>query len=417
MTKKNTLIMLGSIAAVSVPMVAVVSCGTNTPSKVTVDNKYLLESQDTMDRVQLEYWKEVMTNPKGLGMTVNLNDLLNTTEIKESFDFVIRQHVMQDKQYLQNVAGSMMTTQAMQDEAKKASKTPYELANSWKLLELRENGDLTTTPIDADAKKFIMQNNNSIKSEVIKHAIATKYLLTAMTKDVYKETFMESDDTFTEVQKLINPSDFNLVNEGIKQHLFASWTVSLDSAASSQYIGVTTTSGAEADIDTLITGSGKFATDTKYSTKNKKLLDGLLVNSHKDVVGFDGIKAISGSRGVMKMDKDGLKAATTAANWSGYLVDGVLTQSSIPYFKKGENQVSVNKVIGLMPVWDGTKLIYKEDVITKKNLAMLLSMSNSVYSNAEKYFTTRKADAIKLKISSPELKEVAINHGFTFIEE
>ena len=427
--RKKLMLSLGSITAVVAPVATVVSCGIEEPTREDIKNKFLLESQAVMDRVQEQWWSEVLTEQTGATSPLDATKLFDVQEVKDAFDFIIRGHVTHDKKFLITLTSSLMSTSAMQQKATAAGKSVYQLAQSWNLLEYRVNGDMTNNPLSPDAKEFIFKNSRTIRHETLKMTISYLFLNNKMTKDDWMNVYDKKATDLSDIQKTIDADDFLLINEAIDQHLFAQWNVNLTKAETLSFIGVTPDKLPKADVDTKIKKGGDVYNAIKaYSSKNTNLLNGLMPGSYADFPAFAGIASKKGKRGIMNLDFSGLKLATTKDKWDGYMKNDDIVSTDIPYFPDKSNLVKFNKVVGLMPIYKSNKFTFDTtdygNAAGRKQLAMLLSRKTSVYSMAEKYFTTRKLphhtpplSPLLLEIKSEILKQIAIEHGFEFIKQ
>lgn len=429
---------IGSLMAIAAPLATVISCGTTVmPTRTTIENKFLLESKGVLDRVQEKWWSMVLSNG---GTAINPDDFFAAPLIVESFDFILRNHLTSDANYLTTLANNLMKTKAMQEAAKAdGGKSPLQLASSWNILTPRENGDLRTNPVPAAGKKFIFENSPALKEEVIKHAISVKYLSTKINSTDYKKVFLDADQSLTNIQTLIDSDDFVLINEAIEQHLFAKWNISLDRDGSAHFIGennLTTIDQANSNMNVESPTAGSVASYANYSTSRKLLLDGIMPTTGLNIYGgFKGITASKGSHGLYALDIDGLKTAVAKVMWSGYEYDGKLLYvdttnhtpgtliEKLPLFGKNQNHVSLTKLIGLMPIYDGSHFTLSgtdfQSPTGRKQLVMELALGNKVYSHAEKFYIKRPGATgpIILDIPSDILRKITIEHGFEFIKE
>lgn len=431
MNRKNILLTIGSISSAILPVAAVISCGVNNPTQQDVDNKYKLESSRMMNRVQEQYWWEVFkVEQTGLtGEITDIESLWKVDVVKEMVDFTIKNNLQGDNKYLITLAAKYMPTEAMKEALSEYNKhnpivaSTHDLANKWNMLKFKDTPEIDGADALAEgAKKFLLKNDSSFRTQVLKSSISYLYLNKKRDKASYKEVFFKDDQKFTDVQELFEADDFTLINEAVKQHLFAKWQISLDKNNSLTHLSstVSATQLSQADADTAMkTG---WTNEMKYSDTFKVIPSSTLpVNTYDTVKGFSGVTQVTGNRGILKFDVDGFKS-TNKESWNGYL-DEIIKHDHIDMFKDGKSIVSLTRVFGFMPIWSATdnfvtfKGSYFESADERKALVRALSKSSGTYSEAEKFFSTRKQSPIQLEIQNEDLRNVAIDHGFKFIKE
>ena len=409
---KKKLIKLGSIAMLA-PIAAVVSCGINSPSKEQIANRNKLESQQTMDKIEERWQLKVLDKA---GEVIDFDTAHSTSILRKAFNFYIENQIEKNPLFLNGVAQRILST----DEFKAVSKgNTQKVLNDWKLLDYRS---ATNNPsITEDAKKFLFKNVSDIRTEVLKLAVSYTFLTSTITPVDYQDIVMGEFTKLSEVQQKINDTEFPLVNEAIKQHLFGKWTLSSDSSNLQ-----TLTGSSELDFDdakTAMKANGKLAKEVKYSSQKEKAFSGgLFDTADLAMLGYKGITSVSGSKGIITFSSDELDSATSPTSWNGFLVDGEIKSSGkIELFPNGSKTASLTRIIGLMPIMANKKLTFAGTTFTagttkKERLVFELAKSRSVYTDSVKYYTNKKSP-IKITILNDFVKDAAIDHGFEFIEE
>ena len=424
MNKK--ILTLGTISTL-VPLATVVSCGIKEPTITNIKYRNELTSQETMNRIE-EIWQKKVIEEVDPG---NSDTVAAGSVLGMSLDFILRERVSKSPiTYLTNLADQISKTKEFQDILSSPG-DGHKTLTSWNMFKYRENGDMTTYPIDQAAKDFIFKNIPSIRSEVYKMAMSYSFLNAGVTTAQYEKTQMQGLETLTDIQNDINPAEFGIVNEAISQHLFGRWELSSDSTNLKTLTPSTPITDAEAlanMVDAISPIEYNLFTESKYTEKNTKLIlstftDAADTVSVNDFGGYKGVVNADGSKGIMTFSKDDMKLATQPDSWKGWLVDGELVTSNIKIFQDADpTTAKLTRLIGLMPIYDTTSSKYtfvgtKWETTERNELIFQLSKNPSVYSKSVLFFTKRKVNPIKLKIINDLVRTTAIDHGFKFINE
>ena len=443
---KKTWISLGSIVSMAAPIAAVISCGAKATDEDTLNNLNKLKSAESMRRVE-EQWQKMVLHDQDHKFVGDTEDNFFTYVKSEIIDN-LKRGLTTDSRYLWNIAQKLMETDAMKKEASSAqggAKTTFALANDWNLLQVASKGKIdwnTKAPTD-DALKMLFKEDKSFRSQIIKTKIIKGYLKKGLTPGQYSDILLDKDgDYLNDIQDLIkDDKNFLITNEVIKQHLFLQFDYSLNSEQSQKFLSTTLPIRPYNTMLTSLKNNGdiKNALNT-FSVQEKIVNDDLVIGNHTGLIAYSGTKALVGTKGILKKNKDELKKATDKAMWKGFVVDGELifnptgtgaTVPDIPLFPEENGVVSktvkVKYVEGIMPIYstaaltmEGTDWFNHSDPTDE--LLNLLSQSTSLYDEAKKYYTKRKkttnTDApVLLEITSPDLKNIALKNGFDFIKE
>ena len=451
---KKFLLTLGSITSIAAPVVAVVSCGVE---ETTQEQRQLhngLNQGQTYDAIK-ERWQEMVLkanyanyDPSKFYGTYDANhvftaaDVADNKDIQDTFEKLLIEQTAQDHRYLYKTGNKILNDKDFMPTATTAQKKQKLI--DWGLLKTyTPNGDISS--VTAEAKKYIIEHEAGIRRDVYQKAIAMLYLEKA-TKEEIEFAVLPATHEFTDKQKMINSTEFALVNEALSQNLFAKWNISVkhddafNGPEAKKFIN-------HADDATLTDADKHFLKVTgggiqdplyelmKYSTKEKKLPAGILPTTFNTNFSFyGGISSLTDIPGTPhtgadaeKKTADELKLITDKNKWDGYLYDKKIIRDNIPYFSKDTHvDISFNRVKGLMPVYKaGTGLTFEgtdfevtgTDKTNMRYLLFQLAKKNSVYTNAVKYFTKRETNPILLELLSDDVRQKAIERGFTFIKE
>ncbi len=447
---KNKLIKLGIITTTS-PIVSIISCGINEPTENQVKEIRALESTNSMNKIEEDWWKYIIKNEKIKNF--NSKDLLSSLEIKNNFDYLLKNEIYKNSSYLYNLSIQISNHKEFSKILKtEGNKEPEVKLNEWGFY-VKELSEKKTIDIEEaieenkglklEAKKFIVKNITSFRKKLYKFTIARRYLKNKINKEKYKKIFFNKDDSFTELQDLYNHEEFHLINETLKQKLFLNWEIELSEYDSVDYFGIKVNSEKTYDqIKSLITINPNNNTKGELLTKqpilnldSKTMLKNILntseYNKYKIYGGYSGIKKQSNiGNSLLSFKIDGLKRATNKRLWEGYIFDNrfinnkentiIRNIQKMTLIPENEKKVNVHFVKGLMPIYKNGKLTFKgsdfETEIQKEYLYSILSLEKNVYESAIKYYTKRENNPILLKLKEP-IKKIAIDYGFKFIKK
>ena len=189
------------------------------------------------------------------------------------------------------------------------------------------------------------------------------------------------------------------------------------------------------------------ADKSSYKNKHSKFNENLLPSSFNtanspilNMRGFEGIIAQqkienSGNAkpGPLTYNIEDLKKITTSQGWSGYLVENKdFLKSDIGFFDKESKNVSLTKIIGLMPIFHNNHFTFETtNFVNNDYLLLRLTLayqSNDIYSDAENYLTSSirsdskdnadKTDLILLDVKNEILKKFLVDEkGAKFVKE
>ena len=458
---KKFLLTLGSITTIAAPIAAVVSCGVETTTKEQRELHAALNEGKTYDAVK-ERWQEKVLKANYANFDPSKYygtyapdpadttkqkftpaDIADNKDIQDTFEKLLVEQSAHDHRYLYKTGNKILNDKDFMPGATTQEKK--DALVHWGLLKTyTPNGDISS--VTAEAKKYILEHESGIRRDVYQKTIAMLYLEKA-TKEEIEFAVLPATHEFTDKQKMIHSTEFALVNEALSQNLFAKWNISVkhDDAffgpEAKKFINhaddATMTDADAHFIDAAASGStaDPLFDLMKYSAKIKKLPAGILPTTFNTNLSFyQGISTLSDIPGTPhtgadaeKKTADELKLITDKNKWDGYLYDKKIIRDNIPYFSKDTHvDISFNKVKGLMPVYKaGTGLTFEgtdfevsgTDKTNMRYLLFQLAKKSSVYTNAVKYFTKRETNPILLEITSDDLRQKAIERGFTFIKE
>ena len=452
---KKFLLTLGSITSIAAPVVAVVSCGVEETTKEQRQLHNGLNQGQTYDAIK-ERWQEMVLksnyanyDPSKFYGTYDANhvftaaDVADNKDIQDTFEKLLIEQTSHDHRYLYKTGNKILNDKDFMPGATTDQKKQKLV--DWGLLKTyTPNGDISS--VKPEAKKYIIEHEGGIRRDVYQKAIAMLYLEKA-TKAKVENAVLPATHELTDKQKMINPTEFALVNEALSQNLFAKWNISVkhddafNGPEAKKFINhADDATIADADkhfIDAAAAGgtADPLFDIMKYSTKEKRLPAGLMPSTFKTNLSFyGGMSSLTDIPGTPhtgadaeKKTADELKLITSKDSWDGYLYDKKIIRDNIPYFSKDTHvDISFNKVKGLMPVYKtGTGLTFEGTDFevsgtNKANMRCLLfqlAKKTSVYSNAVKYFTKRETNPILLELLSDDVRQKAIERGFTFIKE
>lgn len=447
--KRKLLLSLGAIAAFS-PVIAVVACGKiSEPTSSRLDEYRKLTSSEAT-RILEEKWAEQVLKAQGVDIVdwssadkktgVFKLDVANA-RLKSTVQFIIRNEVAADKNYLNKISTSLLADRVAQwgatDPVTVSYLTNEGLAQIYnnQVIDFAATSTAGKRGVVSDAALNILLNysKSDFRLKVYRQLVTETYL-SKTNKDLYTKAFPRNARNMSLVQQDIESDKWALVNEALSQKLFAQWNVTLDKNTSAGFAGVK--SAALSNVRDALTSTdstkGLLAAVVLNSATKIKEHEELIDNTtYGNLVGWKGWVNVTAT-GTRKLafTREELRKMTNASTnvkdtqWEGVLQDDDLATANINLIQDKSDSVNLTYMKGLMPAYNATdaKFTFKGTEYESKieDVARLFAYKNSgLYKTASEFFRT-KAEGLTpvvLDVKQSDVKTILQDANFEFIKE
>lgn len=452
MMKRKLLLGLGSLVAVAAPISAVVACGKiQTATDSELETYRRLTSSDSMKFFEEKWDEKVIKTAVDANFNFGTLDadsqrytssVANNALLKSAAQFIIKNEIAKDKQFITKIATEMQADQHADDTVLSAAGLVQVFENNKVYFE----GDTVPsgmTPItNAGLDLLLNYVKSGFRLQVYKQIIAENYLAKTTLAD-FKEAFPREGRNLTPLQKMIKEDEFALTDAALSQKLFAEWNITLDADKSKLFVG------KSFSIDQLqsqfTVNDQNVATDgTLAKSADNSVLKTRSFFGPEDVIA-NKFNAFAGFKGFVNVQAAGNKKLAftpwsfenvVAANtyvWSGALQENDLVRADIKAIPENSTKVDVTIAVGVMPRFISGKLTFTgsdifgsnavssvNDASKKAAIARLLAYKDSsTFTKAANFYRTKvgSREAIVLNVTNDKIKQIFDDANFVYYKE
>lgn len=442
MMKRKLLLGLGSLVAVAAPISSVVACGkiqTATPPELETYRR--LTSSDSMKFFEEKWDEKVIKTAVDSNFNFGTLDadsqrytssVANNALLKSATQFIIKNEIAKDKQFITKIATQMQADQHADDTTLSAAGLVQVFENNKVYFE----GDTPkpgVTPItNAGLDLLLNYVKSGFRLQVYKQIIAENYLAKTTLTD-FKEAFPRDGRNLTELQKMIREDEFALTNAALNQKLFAEWNITLDADKSKLFVGKSFNI-ADLQAQFTVDDQNVAADGTLAKSADNSVLKTRAFFGTEDVITDNKFNFYAGFKGFVNMQAVGNKnlaftpwsfenvIGSNAFVWSGALQDNDLVRTNIKLIPENSTKVDATIAVGIMPKFVSGKLSFAGTDLESKKAAiarLLAYKDSSTFTKAANFYRTKvgSRDAIILNVTNDKIRQIFDDANFVYHKE